>query len=145
MPVVISQYGVPSSRGIGHFQPQGWNHGGLSEQQQALIDARLTRDIRAAGAAGAGLFALIDEWFKKSWIVTDFEHPAERKRLWLNPLDAEENYGVIAMRAGREGERIKIDGDTADWRGRPVLYAGAAMRPSGAAPVQATSPRGAQA
>jgi hypothetical protein len=37
MPVVISEYGVPSSRGIGHFQPQGWNHGGLSEQQQALV------------------------------------------------------------------------------------------------------------
>ncbi|HKC80116.1 MAG TPA: tetratricopeptide repeat protein, partial [Gemmatimonadaceae bacterium] len=141
MPVVISEYGVPSSRGIGHFQPQGWNHGGLSEQQQALIDARLTRDIHAAGAAGAGLFALIDEWFKKSWIVTDFEHPAERKRLWLNPLDAEENYGVIAMRAGREGERIKIDGDTADWRGRPVLYAGAARRPSVAAPLQLKSLR----
>ena len=144
MPVVISEYGVPSSRGIGHFQPQGWNHGGLSEQQQALIDARLTRDIHAAGAAGAGLFALIDEWFKKSWIVTDFEHPPERKRLWLNPLDAEENYGVIAMRAGREGSRIRIDGDTADWRGRPVLYAETAMRPSVAAPLQLKSLRVAQ-
>ena len=105
MPVVISEYGVPSSRGIGHFQPQGWNHGGLSEQQQALADARLTRDIYASGAAGAGLFALIDEWFKKNWIVIDFEYPPERKRLWLNPLDAEENYGVIAMRAGRKDAR----------------------------------------
>jgi tetratricopeptide (TPR) repeat protein len=122
MPVVISEYGVPSSRGIGHFQPQGWNHGGLSEQEQALVNARLTRDIYASGAAGAGLFALIDEWFKKSWIVTDFEFPHDRKQLWLNPLDAEEHYGVIAMRAGRKGSRIIIDGDTADWRSRPVLY-----------------------
>ena len=39
MPVVISEYGVPSSRGIGHFQPQGWNHGGHSETEQAVIDA----------------------------------------------------------------------------------------------------------
>ncbi|HEV7837583.1 MAG TPA: tetratricopeptide repeat protein, partial [Gemmatimonadaceae bacterium] len=58
MPVVISEYGVPSSRGNAHVQPQGWNHGGLSEQEQAVADARLTRDIYAAGAAGAGLFAL---------------------------------------------------------------------------------------
>ncbi len=122
MPLVISEYGVPSSRGIGHFQPQGWNHGGHSEQQQALVNTRLTRDIYASGAAGAGLFALIDEWFKKSWIVTDFEYPHTRKQLWLNPLDAEEGYGVIAMRAGKKGSRIKIDGDSADWRGRPVLY-----------------------
>ncbi|MEO8910436.1 MAG: tetratricopeptide repeat protein [Gemmatimonadaceae bacterium] len=122
MPVVISEYGVPSSRGIGHFQPQGWNHGGLTEDQQASIDARLTRDIYASGAAGAGLFSLIDEWFKKNWVVIDFEVPAERKRLWLNPLDAEENYGVVAMRAGDKGSGIVIDGDTSDWRGRAPLY-----------------------
>ncbi|HMJ19613.1 MAG TPA: hypothetical protein VK478_14620, partial [Gemmatimonadaceae bacterium] len=136
MPVVISEYGVPSSRGIGHFQPQGWNHGGHSEQQQALIDARLTRDIYASGAAGAGLFALIDEWFKKSWIVTDFEYPHVRKQLWLNPLDAEENYGVVAMRAGFKDKRITIDGDTADWRGRSVLYGTTGPRSSAPLPLQ---------
>jgi hypothetical protein len=129
MPVVISEYGVPSSRGIAHFQPQGWNHGGLSEKEQAVADARLTRDIYASGAAGAGLFALIDEWFKKNWVVIEFEYPPDRKRLWLNSLDAEENYGVIAMRAGRRESAIVIDGDTADWRGRPVLY-GATVAPS---------------
>src|SRR6267143_1823447 len=123
MPVVISEYGGPSSRGSGHFQPQGWTHGGLTEEQQAGADARLTRDIYASGAAGAGLFSVIDEWFKKNWIVVDFEVPAERKRLWLNPLDAEYNYAVIAMRAGRKGSGITIDGDTTDWRRRPILYA----------------------
>ena len=141
MPVVISEYGVPSSRGIGHFQPQGWNHGGHSEQQQALADARLTRDIYASGAAGAGLFALIDEWFKKSWIVTDFEYPHDRKQFWLNPLDAEENYGVVAMRAGRKSSKITIDGDSADWRARPVLYGATAARSSVPAPLQLKSLR----
>ena len=132
MPVVISEYGVPSARGNAHVQPQGWNHGGLSEQEQATADARLTRDIYASGAAGAGLFSLIDEWFKKNWSVIEFEYPPDRKRLWLNPLDAEENYGVIAMRAGRAGASIVIDGDTTDWRGRPV-YAGQSS-PAGLAP-----------
>ena len=128
MPVVISEYGVPSSRGLAHVQPQGWNHGGLTEQQQALANARLTGDIHAAGAAGAGLFALIDEWFKKNWIVVDFELPAERKRLWFNPLDAEENYGVIAMRAGAKESHMVIDGDTADWRGVAPLYEATSAR-----------------
>ena len=142
MPVVISEYGVPSSRGRAHVQPQGWNHGGLSEADQAHIDARLTRDIYAAGAAGAGLFALIDEWFKKNWLVIEFENPLDRKRMWLNPLDAEENYGVLAMRAGAKGASPVIDGDTADWRGRPPLYS--APAPVAAAPLRLKSFRVAQ-
>ena len=122
MPVVISEYGVPSSRGVAHLQPQNWSHGGHSEQEQAEINARLTRDIYASGAAGAGLFALIDEWFKKNWTVIDFERPAERNRLWLNPLDPEQNYGVVAMRPGRADSAIVIDGRGDDWRGRPIWY-----------------------
>ncbi len=116
MPVVISEYGVPSSRGNAHVQPQGWNHGGHSETEQAAIDARLTRDIHAAGGAGAVLFAIIDEWFKKNWVVIDFENPLERNRLWLNPLDAEQNYGILAMRAGRKDSSVVIDGKGGDWR-----------------------------
>src|SRR6185503_8499707 len=87
------------------------------------------------------LFALIDEWFKKSWIVTDFEYPHTRKQLWLNPLDAEEYYGVVAMRAGRKSSRITIDGDSTDWRGRPVLYGGGAARSNIPAPLQIKSLR----
>lgn len=139
MPVVISEYGVPSSRGIGHFQAQGWNHGGLTDEQQALIDTRLTRDIYASGAAGAGLFSLIDEWFKKNWVVVDFEVPVDRKRLWLNPLDAEEHYGVIAMLPGEKGSGITIDGDTTDWRGHPALYASTRQRSDSPTPLDLRS------
>ena len=62
MPLVISEYGVPSSRGVAHVQPQGRSHGGHSEKEQAEINARLTREIYEAGAAGAltaGLLACI--------------------------------------------------------------------------------------
>ncbi len=124
MPVVIAEYGVPSSRGIAHFQPQGWNHGGHSEVEQGAVDARLTREIHAAGAAGGLLFALMDEWFKKNWIVIDFEQPLERNRLWLNPLDAEQNYGVIAMRAGPRDSALVIDGRGEDWGTRGTWYRG---------------------
>ncbi len=123
MPVVIAEYGVPSSRGIAHFQPQGWHHGGHSETEQAAINARLTRDIHAAGSAGALLFAVIDEWFKKNWVVIDFEQPLERNRLWFNVLDAEQNYGIVAMRAGHRDSAITIDGNPADWGDRGRTWA----------------------
>ncbi|MGQ0538443.1 MAG: tetratricopeptide repeat protein [Gemmatimonadaceae bacterium] len=124
MPLVIAEFGVPSSRGMAHWQPQGWHHGGHDERAQAAINARLTRDIHAAGAAGAVLFSAIDEWFKHNWLVIDFEQPAERNRLWLNVLDAEQHYGVIAMRPGQRDSVITIDGRADDWSGTQPLYRG---------------------
>lgn len=114
VPVVISEYGVPSSRGNAHLQPQGWHHGGHDELAMARIDARLTREIREAGLAGGILFAWMDEWFKHNWLVIDFELPAERNRLWHNTMDAEQNYGLLALLAGSPG-RPAPGGDPASW------------------------------
>lgn len=115
MPVVISEYGVPSSRGTAHLQPQGWDHGGHSEIAMAGIDARLTREIREAGLAGGILFAWLDEWFKKNWIVIDREIPPERTRLWHNLSDAEQNYGILGLYAGDDSTTPLPGGDPARW------------------------------
>ncbi len=136
MPVVIAEYGVPSSRGTAHFQPQGAHHGGHSETEQAAINARLTRDIHAAGGAGALLFAIIDEWFKKNWVVIDFEQPLERNRLWLNVLDAEQHYGILAMRAGPRDSAMTIDGNPAEWGNRGHTWTSIPVNPAIPAPLR---------
>ncbi|MDX1394625.1 MAG: tetratricopeptide repeat protein [Gemmatimonadota bacterium] len=122
MPVVIAEYGVPTSVGIAHLQPQGWHHGGHTEPAMAEIDARLTREIAEAGLAGGMLFAWIDEWFKKNWIVIDFEIPLERNRMWLNRLDAEQHYGVYAMEAGSALAGETLDERLAAWSVLDPLY-----------------------
>ncbi|HVX87845.1 MAG TPA: tetratricopeptide repeat protein, partial [Gemmatimonadales bacterium] len=116
IPLLISEYGVPSSRGNAHRQPQGWDHGGHDEAAQAAIDARLTREIRESGAAGAIIFALLDEWFKKNWIVIDLEIPLERTRNWHNLMDAEQNYGIWAMVAGDSATRPQLGGAIGNWQ-----------------------------
>src|SRR5205823_8746842 len=68
-PLLIAEYGVPSSRGVSHLQTDGLGHGGHDEHAMAEIDARLTREVRAAGAAGGVLFAWLDEWFKHTWVT----------------------------------------------------------------------------
>jgi Tetratricopeptide repeat len=121
MPTLISEYGVPSSRGVAHIHPLGWSHGGHDEQSMASIDARLTREIREAGAAGSILFAWLDEWFKKNWTVIDYEIPAENTRLWHNIMDPEQNYGVIGEYAGNEKLNPRLGGNPQTWRALPVL------------------------
>jgi hypothetical protein len=127
MPVVIAEYGVPASVGIAHLQPQGWHHGGHSEAAMAKIDERLTREIAAAGMAGGILFAWIDEWFKKNWIVIDFEIPPDRNRLWLNRLDAEQQYGIFAMEPGSGPQGDDTRERLAAWEAVPPTHVGAGM------------------
>lgn len=122
LPVLISEYGVPMSIGMAHLQPQGWHHGGNTEEAAAEIYARMTREIAAAGMAGGIVFEWIDEWFKKTWNTSRFEVPRDRDRLWYNRMDAEEHYGILAMepepRLGEGGlaERLR------NWPRTGALY-----------------------
>jgi len=126
MPLLIAEIGVPTSRGIAHHQPQGWHHGGHDEFEQGEIDARLMETIQEARGAGGILFAWLDEWFKKNWLVIAFEVPWENNKNWLNILDPEQNYGLTAFKPGADGWKITIDGDGSDWDGvAPIAGDGA--------------------
>ena len=116
IPTLIAEYGVPSSRGIAHFQAQGWSHGGHDEVAMAAIDARLTREVREAGAAGSILFAWLDEWFKNNWAVMDYEIPSDNTRLWHNTMDAEQHYGILGQYAGDSGGSPRLGGNPSGWR-----------------------------
>jgi tetratricopeptide (TPR) repeat protein len=115
-PLIIAEYGVPSSRGVSHRGPDGMDHGGHDERAMAELDARLTREIHAAGAAGGIVFAWLDEWFKHTWVTVDLEVPAERTRLWHNMENAEQNYGLVGEYAGAADSTPEPGGDAARWR-----------------------------
>ncbi len=124
MPVVIAEYGVPASLGIAHLAPEGWHHGGHPEAEMAAIDAELTRVVASSGMAGGILFAWIDEWFKRNWLVFNLEAPQERSRLWLSRMNPEQQYGVLAMEPAP-----RLDGGTlaerlTSWAAVPPMYGG---------------------
>ncbi|HET9985993.1 MAG TPA: tetratricopeptide repeat protein [Longimicrobiales bacterium] len=124
LPVLVSEYGVPASLGIAHVQPGGWHHGGHTEAEMAALDARMTREIAAAGMAGGIVFSWIDEWFKKNWLTRPFAIPLERNRLWLNVMDPEQRYGVVAMEAGPAGAERPLAERLGEWRSVQPLYVG---------------------
>ncbi|PSB01437.1 tetratricopeptide repeat protein [Merismopedia glauca] len=121
MPVLIAEFGVPSSREIAHLQPQGWHHGGHTEKAQAEIDARLFQDIFDSQMAGGIVFAWMDEWFKKNWMFIDYELPPERNQLWYNAQDPEQNFGIMGMHPGKT-QKIVLDGNSGDWQTVAPLY-----------------------
>ncbi len=48
-PLLIAEFGVPSSRGISHLHPAGQDHGGHTTTEQGEINVRLLRNIHQAG------------------------------------------------------------------------------------------------
>jgi hypothetical protein len=119
-PVLVAEFGMSSSRGVAHVQPEGWNHGGLDERRQGELVARMLRSIHDAGYAGGVVFEFMDEWFKGTWSAAALEIPADRRRLWFDAESPEESYGLVA---NRPSTPVRVDGDPADWTGRAYLTA----------------------
>jgi hypothetical protein len=111
-PVLVAEFGLSTSRGIAHVQPEGLHHGGISEADQGRLEGDLLRKIRDARYAGGIVFSWLDEWWKGTWSVARLEVPAERRRLWLNAESPEQNYGLIAA---RPAPPLKLDGRDDDW------------------------------
>lgn len=96
-PLVIAEVGVPSSWGNAHYAHSGMNHGGQDEVQQGKDDVRLFENAYEAQTGGAILFAWIDEWWKRTWIVDELALPRERYKLWHNVTSPEQNFGLLAF------------------------------------------------
>ena len=114
-PVVVSEYGTPSSRSIAHEDL--WRnipHGGLNEEEQAKGIVTLYTDIKKAGCAGSMVFSWQDEWYKRAWnemVLSD----ADGRSSWSNVQSSEQFFGLLAFDPGSEKDAVYPDGNTKDW------------------------------
>lgn len=105
MPLVIAEFGVPSSWASAHQSYSQMHHGGWSEQQQGEKNLRMMHNIIDAGCAGGFMFSWMDEWFKPTWIVQYLEafgtminsQLIPTRQLWHNYASPEQNFGMISF------------------------------------------------
>lgn len=115
MPVVISEFGVSTGRGMAQRdQNTGRNQGGMSEQGQgqALIDCY--KDIISAGCAGGCVFSWQDEWFKRTW-NTMYAVDLRRTPYWSDYQTNEQYFGLLSFDPGKNSCVCYVDGDIAEW------------------------------
>ena len=121
MPVLVAEFGVPSSRGITHENIYtGFNQGGLDEKSQGEMDRSMLEDIYNTGYAGGIVFSWQDEWFKRTWNTMDYDI-AGRRAYWSNIQTNEQNFGLLAFDPGSEESVCYIDGKIKDWKSRTSL------------------------
>ncbi len=94
-PLIIAEYGVPSSWGVAHYSSSGMDHGGFDENEQGKNDVRILQSIETANCGGGIQFAWIDEWFKRTWVTDPLDGIFESRPLWHNITAAEQNFGLI--------------------------------------------------
>lgn len=105
IPLIIAEFGVPSSWGSAHQSFSKMNHGGYSEQEQGEKNIRLLKNIINSGCGGGFMFGWIDEWFKPTWIVLYLEAfgtlsdnvMIPTRQLWHNLVSPEQNFGLISF------------------------------------------------
>lgn len=101
MPVLVTEFGVPSSLGSAHLGTNGRDQGGHSEATAMSMDADLLRLIKGQGMGAGLMFEWTDEWFKRTWNTEEHQRPgADRRQLWHDPLTNEQWFGVVATDAG---------------------------------------------
>jgi len=116
MPVVISEFGVSTGRGMAQVDKDtGRNQGNTSEsaQGQALVDC--WSDIKASGCNGGCVFTWQDEWFKRTW-NTMHSVNLNRTAYWSDYQTNEQYFGLLSFDPGSKRSVCYVDGDVSEWK-----------------------------
>ncbi len=111
LPVLVSEFGVPSSRGLAHRNVHGRDQGGHTEQEQGEIVAAMFEDISRAATAGGIMFAWQNEWFKRTWNL-DARSVPSRRPFWSNIETPEQRFGLVAF---DPVDGVLLDGSDSGW------------------------------
>lgn len=126
-PLLVAEFGVPSSRGIAHRNVHGRHQGRHTEREQGEILAAMFEDIAHADTAGGVAFTWQDEWFKRTWNLDARSVPG-RRPYWSNIETPEQRFGLLGF---EPVDSVRLDGSAAGWEdARVVEPDGAADHPA---------------
>ena len=115
LPVVISEFGVSTGRGIAQLdQNTGRNQGHMSETEQGDAIVACYEDIMASGCAGCCVFSWQDEWFKRTW-NTMHAIDMTRNPYWSDYQTNEQYFGLLSFDPGEDRCISYVDGDISEW------------------------------
>lgn len=120
MPVLVAEFGIPTSRGKTHVNAiSGFDQGNVEESAQGGMLVSMMSDIQTADCMGGLVFSWQDEWFKRTWNTTDQEE-AERRPYWFSVESPEKTFGLLSFDPG-ETTAVLLDGDDGEWSASDIV------------------------
>ena len=111
-PAIVAEFGLATGMSMAHSNPDGYFHGGMTEQEQGEGIVRMFEAIKREDYAGGIIFEWSDEWSKKTWNTESYIIPFDRNVMWHGMTDPEQNYGIIAMEAAiHKSQEYTVLGD----------------------------------
>ncbi len=123
IPVVISEYGVTTGRGMAQTDANtNRNQGHMTEQEQGQGIIDCYNDIMDVGCAGSCIFSWQDEWFKRTWntmLYTDLD----KTPYWSDYQTNEQYFGLLAFDPGKVKSVCYVDGRVSEWSEADIVSA----------------------
>ena len=121
MPVLISEFGVSTGRGIAQIDPNtDRNQGHMSEQEQGKALVSCYQDIIKSGCIGGCAFIWQDEWFKRTW-NTMYAVDLDRTPYWSDYQTNEQYFGLLSFDPGKNQSICYVDGSISEWSADDVV------------------------
>ena len=116
LPMLVAEFGIPTSRGMGPESVMGYNQGHVDENAQGAMLTGMIDSIYDTGYAGGLIFTWQDEWFKRTWNNVMYDI-ADRRPFWSNIQTTEQCFGILSFDPGENYTACYPDGDLSDWDG----------------------------
>ena len=119
IPIIIGEYGVPSSRNSADFNTDT-NKGYINEQEQGEILVDTYRTINDANIAGSFIFELQDSWQRTSWNTKELKI-LDRAPYWSDAQDYSQNFGLIAFDPSQADSKLYPDEKIDEWENKNII------------------------
>ncbi|MGL4774764.1 MAG: family 2 glycosyl transferase, partial [Clostridium sp.] len=124
IPVIVGEFGVPTSRGIAHEDlSRGFNQGMIEEKAQGEMNSKMIEEIYDEGYAGALIFTWQDEWFKRAWNTMDYDY-SQSRAYWSDRMTNEKYFGLLSFDPGEKRSKFYNDGNVGEWKESNVISEG---------------------
>lgn len=124
MPIVISEFGVSTGRGMAQVDKDtGRNQGNTSEQAQGQALIECWNDIKSTGCNGGCVFTWQDEWFKRTWNTMHAVN-LTRTAYWSDYQTNEQYFGLLSFDPGKEKSISYVDGNVSEWTKEDIIQDG---------------------